>query len=641
MFKYIFLLVTSLVLFSCSKEIIQHKLSVNVTPTNGGSVTPPSNSYEKGQSLQMLATPAGEYLFKEWQGDLSGASNPSTLVIDKDKVVTGTFEKRQYALNLTIDGEGTVKEEIIKIATLSQYPSGTNVRLTPQPIEGWEFFSWSGDISNNTNPLELNIDKPINIKALFVPIKINSILITNHIDTLSISQLHKFKVEGLSLSGHKLDLSNKIKLEVLEGGVTILEKNDFTVFKSGKVRLNLKYENISTSETFYASSIYFNKIPSSLQSNGKCKNVVNVSIIRLLATTDGINLDEKSGPDSRWEYNFPSLEVSKQKFNDDNVITKNSIEYGSRFRDYGTGNVNKYVCLNVVQYVDVFEYVLKPYNLNSEAQKTIDFFDLFQRINLKSKVENNHVKEVWINFFYKGNFQSVIENNDNQSNSYWNIEESNMSSPFSGDISNTRRDNTDLPVYNKSYVVYAHYGQSGVENNLHVRGHQIEAQLYYLDKSPITFGQRKLLFSDLFVGSGNGANSMPLGRVGMTHFPPNTIVDYDYNNSNYVLSDIIDWKPNKEGGVKKLVNAETWKGISYPFNTESRFTKKCGDQQCVVNYNNDPHFKWMIYWFQSIPGENNNLIFNHGGIDKKLSNWWDLFYNWDEAVKNKKTLWIE
>jgi hypothetical protein len=26
---------------------------------------------------------------------------------------------------------------------------------------------------------------------------------------------------------------------------------------------------------------------------------------------------------------------------------------------------------------------------------------------------------------------------------------------------------------------------------------------------------------------------------------------------------------------------------------------------------------------------------------KKLNNWWELFYNWDDAIKNKKTLWIE
>ena len=145
----------AILLFSCTKEIIQHKLSVSVSPINGGSVTPPSNSYEKGQSLQMLATPSGEYLFKEWEGDLRGSANPSTLIIDKDKVITGTFEKRQYPLNLTIEGSGTIKEEIIAVATQSQYPSGTTVRLTPQPLEGWAFTGWSGDLTSAATPTNL------------------------------------------------------------------------------------------------------------------------------------------------------------------------------------------------------------------------------------------------------------------------------------------------------------------------------------------------------------------------------------------------------------------------------------------------------------------------------------------------------
>ena len=88
------LLIFCFVITSCTKEIIQHKLTVNVNPAESGTITPPSNSYEKGQSIQLLATPKAEYIFKEWEGDLRGSANPSTLVIDKDKVVTGTFEKR-------------------------------------------------------------------------------------------------------------------------------------------------------------------------------------------------------------------------------------------------------------------------------------------------------------------------------------------------------------------------------------------------------------------------------------------------------------------------------------------------------------------------------------------------------------------
>jgi hypothetical protein len=58
--------------------------------------------------------------------------------VDADKQVTGVFEKRQYPLSLTIEGSGTVKEEVIAIAPQAQYPSGTTVRLTPQPAERYD-----------------------------------------------------------------------------------------------------------------------------------------------------------------------------------------------------------------------------------------------------------------------------------------------------------------------------------------------------------------------------------------------------------------------------------------------------------------------------------------------------------------------
>lgn len=42
-----------------------------------------------------------------------------------------------------------------------------------------------------------------------------------------------------------------------------------------------------------------------------------------------------------------------------------------------------------------------------------------------------------------------------------------------------------------------------------------------------------------------------------------------------------------------------------------------------------------ISWWQSIPGFNNTIPYNN----TTLENWWDIFYNWDEAIKSKKKLY--
>ena len=35
----------------------------------------------------------------------------------------------------------------------------------------------------------------------------------------------------------------------------------------------------------------------------------------------------------------------------------------------------------------------------------------------------------------------------------------------------------------------------------------------------------------------------------------------------------------------------------------------------------------------------NNIDYVRDGNNFKLSNWWDLFFNWDNAIINDKTLW--
>ena len=48
----------------------------------------------------------------------------------------------------------------------------------------------------------------------------------------------------------------------------------------------------------------------------------------------------------------------------------------------------------------------------------------------------------------------------------------------------------------------------------------------------------------------------------------------------------------------------------------------------------DPQGGWMIYWFQSIPGEDNNLTYN----GSNLKNWWNTIYDWDYHYTQSKRL---
>jgi len=626
--KIINLLVIAILSTSCSKEILQHKLTVDAIPSNGGSVTPPSNSYENGQSVNLLATPAGEYVFKEWKGDLTGTLNPSTIIIDKDKQASGVFEKRQYPLNLTIEGNGTVKEEIIAVASQSQYPSGTTVRLTPQPLEGWEFSGWSGDIKSNDNPLTITIKNAVNLKASFVEKKILSIQIENSIDSIYVSQKFKLKILGIFEDGSKTDLSNSVQITYENKLINPLPDNFFVGVKTGIEKIKIIHKNkiINTSlkvTSFEDVKIIDEKLNSTAL-NTKLR--VPVIIINYIPTNDGINLDNSRAPGVFRLPNKTIVDV-KLALNTLSSGIKFSAEEGSKFRGYNSKTASSYVGIDVVKQFNFYEIPLQKAFFKSQQEYLTDpmnepdYTKIFEMINLKYLVEIMGVKEIWFNVshFHKGltTFDPKIHKPEN----FVVLPESNMSSPTTGDISNSFRQNNDLPIFKNTYVVYG-FNYNGafdvidfIPNNIHLRSHQIEVQISYLDRSP-----EKELWYNKFVGIPKSGGN-PTGRCGNVHFPPNAVNDYDYNNLTYVNSDIEDWKPDGTGLFKKI-NKNTWN--NYYFNWPQ-------------NVFNDSQSNWLLYWYQSIPGQYNGLEYN----GKKLVNWWDLFYNWDDSIKNKKTLWVE
>ncbi len=160
-----------------------------------------------------------------------------------------------------------------------------------------------------------------------------------------------------------------------------------------------------------------------------------------------------------------------------------------------------------------------------------------------------------------------------------------------GDISNSDRDPTDLPVLEKSYTVYHYNYQRGPSEAVEDHMHQFEAVFRHIDPE---------LFWDKFVGKPGE------GRCGWAHYPPNGVQDYDWRNPNYVWSDIEDWRP--EGGGQKIrINSDRWKRDS---------------------------LQWFIYWMQNVPGANNGLHYR----GRSLTNWWNFIGDWDTMMEKRAGL---
>jgi uncharacterized repeat protein (TIGR02543 family) len=66
--------------------------SLTITQATGGTITAaPAGPYHYGDAVHVSAVGDEGYAFTGWNGDLSGRDNPATIIMDRNKSVTGTF----------------------------------------------------------------------------------------------------------------------------------------------------------------------------------------------------------------------------------------------------------------------------------------------------------------------------------------------------------------------------------------------------------------------------------------------------------------------------------------------------------------------------------------------------------------------
>ena len=137
-----------------------------VTPSGAGTITPANGEYEEGEQVEVSAEANDTWMFSSWEGDISGSENPVTVTVESDMAFTALFEKLQYSLDVTVEGGGTVEENIVQ-TKMTDYETGTEVELNAIADEGWVFVEWQGDLSGNENPQTLAMDEAKAVTAVF------------------------------------------------------------------------------------------------------------------------------------------------------------------------------------------------------------------------------------------------------------------------------------------------------------------------------------------------------------------------------------------------------------------------------------------------------------------------------------------
>ena len=133
-----------------------------------GTVTknPDKPVYDWGETVTLTANPGTGELFDQWGGDLSGGTNPETITIDGDKIVTANFDFMEYTLTVNTVG-GTGLGSVAKSPDQATYHYGDSVLLIATAGSGEAFDSWSGDLTGSTNPDTITIDGNETVTAHF------------------------------------------------------------------------------------------------------------------------------------------------------------------------------------------------------------------------------------------------------------------------------------------------------------------------------------------------------------------------------------------------------------------------------------------------------------------------------------------
>ena len=142
------------------------QLNVTVDPAEAGSVTTASKQIIEGRIVEISASANEGWVFDSWQGDYTGSENPVTITMDSDKEILAQFVKKEYPLTITIVGEGMVTEKVVRNKT-TDYPHDTTVELTANPVDGWSFSHWEGDIEESMNPVSIVMDSDKSVTAVF------------------------------------------------------------------------------------------------------------------------------------------------------------------------------------------------------------------------------------------------------------------------------------------------------------------------------------------------------------------------------------------------------------------------------------------------------------------------------------------
>ena len=449
-------------------NFVKKQYDLTVTVVGDGAVAEEvviqGGRYNSGSQIKLTATAAEGWEFTSWTGAIESTDNPVTVTLDGAKEVTATFTRKKFDLTITIEGEGTVTEEVV--VQPAQYDYETQVKLTAVPETGWEFTAWSGDLESTENPVTVTVEDAQNITATFVLKDSDGDGVTDDIDQDNSTR------QGVPVDENGVML-NPIYLD--ENGVTIKSQNwgilwdvgvvngvEYTIVNELKVRNtiaanDLHKANFCTSlitnmESLFAQSNFNGDI-----SHWDVSNVTNMESMFYGSSFDGniSNWDVSNVTNMKRMFlssNFRGVSNNTIRTWDvSNVTDMSSMFSLSKFN----GDVSTWDVSNVTEMGNMFAGSLY-FNQNIsnwDVSNVTNMQGMFFRSHFNQDISNWDVSNVtdMLFMFYEAEFNNDISN--------WNVSSVTRMggmfslSKFNGDISTWDVSNvTDMSIMFNSTV---------------------------------------------------------------------------------------------------------------------------------------------------------------------------------------------
>jgi large repetitive protein len=120
---------------------VSYTLTTTITGSGTVSNSPSKTTYTSGESVQLTATPSSGWLFDHWEGNITGNTNPATIVMNSNKSITAVFTQLptggQQVVSFTLINAQT-DQDVITITNgatinIAQLAGIVNIRANTNP----------------------------------------------------------------------------------------------------------------------------------------------------------------------------------------------------------------------------------------------------------------------------------------------------------------------------------------------------------------------------------------------------------------------------------------------------------------------------------------------------------------------------